>query len=131
MLQGKRVLAVVPARSGSKSVPHKNLRVLAGTSLIGWAGRTLARVPFLDARLISTDSAEYAEEGRRHGLDAPFLRPPELSYDTAGAVETLQHALRASEAHYGTTFDVVLIVETRPLSKTKRWRLAEVVEAAK
>lgn len=116
MLEGRRVLAVVPARSGSKGIPHKNMQPLGGVSLIGRAGDTLAACPWIDARVLSTDSADYADEGRRHGLDAPFLRPPELSGDAAGAVETLQHALTSSEAHYGTTFDVVLIVEpTSPL----------------
>lgn len=116
MLQGKRILAVVPARSGSKGIPHKNMRRLQGVSLIGWAGKTLSQLPFLDAKVISTDSPEYAEEGRRYGLEVPFLRPDHLSTDDAGAVETVQHALVESEQHYGTTFDVILIIEpTSPL----------------
>ena len=116
MLNGKRVLAVVPARSGSKGIPDKNMQLLDGVSLIGRAGQTLARVPTIDARVISTDSPAYAEEGRRFGLDAPFLRPAALSTDQAGAVETMQHALREAERHYRATFDVVLIIEpTSPL----------------
>lgn len=111
MIDGRCVVAVVPARSGSKGIANKNMRQLAGTSLIGWAGRTLARVSIVDHRVISTDSAEYAAEGKRHGLEAPFLRPPELSGDSAGAVETLQHALAELEAREGRTFDIVLIVE--------------------
>lgn len=111
MIDGLRVLAVVPARSGSKGIPNKNMRQLAGTSLIGWTGRTLARVPAIDRRVISTDSADYAREAERHGLEAPFLRPRELSGDTAGAIDTLQHALREMEARVGELFDVVLIVE--------------------
>lgn len=116
MIGGRRVLAVVPARSGSKGIPDKNMQPLGGVSLIGRAGDTLAACPWIDARLLSTDSERYAEEGRRHGLDAPFLRPDALSGDAAGAVETLQHALTAAEDHYGARFDVVLIVEpTSPL----------------
>jgi len=116
MIDGRSVLAVVPARSGSKGIPGKNLRTLKGVSLIGWAGRTLAAVPFVDRRVVSTDAAEYAEEGRRHGLDAPFLRPPELSTDQAGAVETIRHALLAVEAIDARRYDIVLIVEpTSPL----------------
>lgn len=112
------MLAVVPARSGSKGIPDKNMQPLAGVSLIGRAGDTLRECAWIDARIISTDSERYAEEARRHGLDAPFLRPPELSGDAAGAVETLQHALLEAEAHYGGTFDVVLIVEpTSPLRR--------------
>ena len=95
MLNGKRILAVVPARSGSKGIPHKNLQPLQGISLIGWAGRTLQAVSFLDARVISTDSPAYAREGARYGLDAPFLRPRTLSTDRAAAIDVARHALLA------------------------------------
>jgi CMP-N-acetylneuraminic acid synthetase len=72
----------------------------------------------VDRAVISTDSPAYAEEGRAHGLEAPFLRPPELSTDTAGAVETVTHALESAERHYGESFGIVLIVEpTCPLRR--------------
>jgi CMP-N,N'-diacetyllegionaminic acid synthase len=116
MYSGKRILAVVPARSGSKGLPNKNVLRLDGVSLIGHAGRCLAALGWLDARVISTDSEIYADEGRKHGLEAPFLRPPELSHDRAGAIETLQHAVVECERYYGVRYDVVLIVEpTSPL----------------
>lgn len=84
--------------------------------MIGWAGRTVAQLAFLDSRIISTDSPAYAAEGERCGLEAPFLRPHELSTDTAGAVETMQHALKAVEGLRGQRFDIVVIVEpTSPL----------------
>jgi len=116
MLEGRSILAVVPARSGSKGIPDKNLRPLLGRSLIAWAGRCLAGLDWLDAAVISTDSRAYAEEGVRHGLAAPFLRPAELASDSAGAVETMLHALEESEAHFRRRFDIILIVEpTSPL----------------
>ena len=116
MIHGKAVLAVVPARAGSKGIPNKNIQRVAGQSLIARAGDTLREIAFIDARVISTDSPEYAEEGRQHGLDAPFLRPTRLSSDDAGAVETMQHAVTACESHYGKRFDIVLIIEpTSPL----------------
>ena len=111
MFQQKTILAVVPARSGSKGIPHKNLRPLAGRSLIARAGDCLSELPWLDARVISTDSAEYAREAERHGLAAPFLRPPELSTDRASAIDTLLHALKECEAVYAKRFDIVLIIE--------------------
>lgn len=111
MILGRRVLAITPARSGSKGIPNKNLAPLKGVSLIGRAGLVLQAASFIDARVLSTDSAEYAEEGKRFGLESWFLRPASLSHDAAGAVETCQHALLESERHYGTTFDVILIVE--------------------
>lgn len=116
--RGRRVLAVVPARSGSKGVAHKNLLKLGGRSLIAIAGDTLNALPWIDARIISTDSPEYAAEAQRHGLDAPFLRPEVLSSDSAGAVETMQHAVREMETRAGGRFDIVLIIEpTSPLRR--------------
>jgi len=116
MLRDKSVLAVVPARSGSKGIPNKNMQPLKGVSLIGWAGKTLGSLPFIDARVIFTDSPEYAQEGQRYGLEAPFPRPSHLSTDRVGAIETIQYALTEAERHYGRRFDVILIVEpTSPL----------------
>jgi len=118
LLLDKNILAVVPARSGSKGIRNKNIRNIRGTTLIGWAGNCLDRLSWLDSKVISTDSMDYAIEGGRYGLDAPFLRPPELSTDKAGAIETVIHALLESENHYKNSFDIILIVEpTSPLRK--------------
>lgn len=113
MRHGLRFLAVVPARSGSKGIPDKNLQSIAGKSLLGWAATTLGAVEsaWIDRAIISTDSPEYAAEARRHGLAAPFLRPAELSSDNAGAVETMQHALLDMEQRDACRYDGALIVE--------------------
>ena len=111
MLGGQKILAVVPARSGSKGLPDKNMRTLHGVSLIGWAGEVLKWLPDVDAKVISTDSPRYAEEGSRYGLEAPFLRSAELSGDLAGAIETMQHAVEECEGYYGHRFDIALIVQ--------------------
>lgn len=127
MIANQRVLAVVPARGGSKGIPDKNLQKLSGCSLIARAARLL-RSPecaWIDRAIISTDAPAYAAEAEAHGLAAPFLRPPELSTDTAGAVETLVHALRAAEQHDAVRYDIVLIVEP-----TCPFRLAEDVTGA-
>jgi len=120
MFMGKKIVAVVPARSGSKGIPNKNMKILAGKSLIGWAGGCLGKLTWLDGKIISTDSFEYAEEGQKYGLDAPFLRPAELSSDTAGAVETVTHAILEGEKYYKKMFDIILIAEpTSPLREPK------------
>lgn len=116
MYLGKRILAVVPARSGSKGIRDKNYQVINGHSLIAWAGKILSKIKWIDARVISTDSEKYAIEGKSNGLNAPFMRPGSLSQDKTGAIETMQHALIESEKHFAMTFDVILIVEpTSPL----------------
>lgn len=125
MLDGKTILAVVPARSGSKGVKDKNMRELGGTSLIGRAGKTLSALPWLDHAVLSTDSAAYAAEGEAHGLKAPFLRPADLSGDRAGAVETMIHAIEEVERLEQTRIDVALIVEP-----TSPMRLPQDLEAA-
>ena len=118
MFLGRNVIAVVPARSGSKGVPDKNIRKLDGISLIGLAGECLSHLPWLDAKFLSTDSEKYAKEGNRYGIDTPFMRPSELSSDTASAVDTMVHALVESEKFYKCQFDILLIIE--PTSPMRR-----------
>jgi CMP-N-acetylneuraminic acid synthetase len=117
---GKRIIAIVPARSGSKGIPDKNMRRIGGKTLIARAGDVLnsPACEAIDLRLLSTDSERYAEEGRRHGLESPFLRSAALSQDNTGAIETMQHVWRQAEAHYGVEYDLLLIVEpTCPLRR--------------
>ncbi len=111
MIEGLRVLALVPARSGSKGIPDKNMALLGGLSLIARAGKVLAEIPWIDRRIISTDSQRYADEAKRYGLEAPFLRPAELSVDTAGALETFVHALESCEQAEGCRYDFLIVTE--------------------
>jgi CMP-N,N'-diacetyllegionaminic acid synthase len=111
MIEGLSVLAVVPARSGSRGIPDKNMASLGGRSLIARAAQVLSQVPWIDRRVISTDSARYAEEAMAYGLDAPFLRPAELSTDQAGAFETIVHALETCERLDGCRYGVVIVAE--------------------
>lgn len=117
-IRGLSVLAVVPARGGSKSIPRKNLQPLAGLSLIGHAARTLQTLEWVDRALLSTDDAEIAAEGLRRGLEVPFMRPEALASDTAKSVDMWRHALLAAEEQYGTRFDISILIEpTSPLRR--------------
>lgn len=104
--EGLTVLAVVPARGGSKGIPRKNLQEVGGLSLVARAARVALALPWLDRAVLSTDDEEIAAEGRRHGLDVPFLRPAELAGDSAAAAPAWQHAWLAAEAHYACRFDL-------------------------
>ena len=116
--QGLSVLAVVPARGGSKSIPRKNLKTVGGISLVGRAARVARGLDWIDAAVLSTDDEEIRAEGVRHGLDAPFLRPDEFAGDRAGSIPMWRHAWLESEAHYGRTFDVSVLLEpTSPLRR--------------
>ena len=125
MIDGLSILAVVPARGGSKGVPRKNLRQVAGLSLIGHVARVVGELGWLDAAVLSTDDPDVAEEGRRHGLDAPFRRPPELAGDAAAAAAVWLHAWRYCERRDATRYDVSILLEP-----TSPCRTAAHVEAA-
>lgn len=117
-LNDLNILAVVPARGGSKGIPGKNLKKLAGLSLIAHASRVIGSLGWIDAAILSTDDLEIAEEGRRHGLDVPFMRPDILSDDTALGKDVWRHAWLASEAEYDMKFDISVKLEpTSPLRR--------------
>ena len=108
---GLSVLAVVPARGGSKSIPRKNLAKIGGKSLIAWTAAAAAALPWLDATVLSTDDPIIAEEGRTHGLTVPNLRPAELATDTAKAVDAWRHAWLSSENHWKRPFDLSILLQ--------------------
>lgn len=118
--QGLTVLAVVPARGGSKSIPRKNLRRVAGISLVGRAAIAALSVSWADHSVLSTDNPEIAAEGRRFGLDVPFMRPPALSGDLSTSADMWKHAWEKSEEHYKMRFDLSILLEpTSPLRETE------------
>ncbi len=114
------VLALIPARGGSKSIPRKNIRLLAGHPLIaysiaaGLAAETVTRV------VVSTDDEEIAAIARRCGAETPFLRPDEFSQDHTTDLPVFQHALGWLAEHEGYTPDIV--VQLRPTSPLRRTR---------
>jgi CMP-N,N'-diacetyllegionaminic acid synthase len=112
------VLAVVPARGGSKGIPRKNLRQVCGVSLVGHAARTIKAADWIDASLISTDDAQISAEAQRHGLAAPFVRPVDLAIDTATSADMWVHAWLEAERFFGKRFDVSVLLEpTSPLRR--------------
>lgn len=106
-----RVLAVVPARSGSKGVPRKNIAKINGVSLIARAGRVARLCGWIDAAILSTDDAAFAEEGRRAGLEAPFLRPSDISGDAATGVAVWAHAWEEAERAHGARYDISVYLQ--------------------
>ena len=116
MLSGRRVLAVVPARGGSKGIPLKNLQPLLGQPLVALAGAVVREAGFFDRAVVSTDHPEIARVAEAAGLSAPFVRPPELSGDLVGDLDVLAHALAEVERGDGVSYDVVVMLQpTSPL----------------
>ncbi len=119
-LKGLKILAVVPARGGSKGISCKNLRSVGGLSLIARAARIAKSLDWIDGAIISTDSLEMADEGRKYGLDVPFIRPAHLASDKALGIDVWQHAWLASEEYYGKRFDISIMLEpTSPLRRSE------------
>lgn len=87
------IVAVIPARSGSKGVPNKNVRELGGHPLIEWSIAVCKLTQTIERILVSTDSEEYAELARNMGAEAPFLRPAEISGDKATDYDFIKHVL--------------------------------------
>lgn len=119
------VVALIPARAGSKGVPGKNIRMLAGHPLISYSVKAAIHAHNIDRTLVSTDSREYGDIAERYGAEVPFLRPAELATDQATDYEFVAHALDWFEQHEQRVPDY--IVHLRP---TTPLRQAGVVEAA-
>jgi CMP-N,N'-diacetyllegionaminic acid synthase len=131
MIGGKRILAVVPARGGSKGVPLKNIRPVNGVPLIAMTGRVIAQVPEIDRAVVSTDHAEIARVAKESGIEAPFMRPESLSGDIVADWDVLVHALAEMDARDATRYDVVLMLQpTSPLRTPDQIRsvLRKVIE---
>lgn len=110
-----RVLALIPARGGSKGLPGKNLRPLAGKPLVAWSIEQALAAPEIAKVVVSTDDPAIADVARRFGASVPFLRPAELSGDEAPTAGAVLHALDWLSAH-GEEFDAILLLEpTSPL----------------
>lgn len=109
------IIALIPARGGSKGIPGKNLVPLAGRPLIVHAIACAQEVPQIDRVVVSTDSEEIAGVARLHGAEAPFLRPEEIARDDTPMMDVLRHALGWLRAEGGEISAVVLLQPTSPL----------------
>jgi CMP-N,N'-diacetyllegionaminic acid synthase len=118
MINGKSVLALVPARGGSKGLPGKNVRSLLGKPLIGWSIEQGCGSEYVDAVVVSTDDVAIANVACDHGAELPFMRPPELASDTATSIDVILHAIDTLE-QAGRRYDVLVLLEpTSPLRET-------------
>lgn len=108
-------IAIIPARSGSKGLPDKNILSLNGKPLLAWSIEAARQSGMFDTIHVSTDSEKYAEIARQHGADVPFLRSPETSTDTASSSDVITEVL----FHYqniGKYYDSFMLLQpTSPL----------------
>lgn len=112
-----KVLGIIPARGGSKGVPGKNLRVVAGRPLLAYTADAARESRRLDRVVLSTDDPAIADAGRRLGLDVPFMRPAALAEDDAPMMPVLRHAVAEMDGRGFRADAVVLLQPTSPLRR--------------
>jgi len=115
MYNTKRILALIPARGGSKRLPRKNLLPLLGKPLIAWSIEHALHSRYIDKVVVSTEDEEIARVAEQFGAEVPFLRPPELARDETPTMDVVLHALSELDKR-GETFDyLVLLQPTSPI----------------
>ncbi len=118
MFKGQRILALIPARGGSKGLPGKNIRTLHGKPLIAWSIEAAKKSKYVDRTIVSTDSSEIAAIAEEYGGELPFKRPAELAADNSTGIDVCLHAMEwLSEKN--DIYDLLLILQpTSPLRTT-------------
>lgn len=110
------MIAIIPARGGSKGLPGKNIKPLCGKPLIAHTIEAALNATCIDRVLVTTDSEEIRDVAEEYGADAPFLRPDELATDTASAVDVYIHAVEWAAANWGYEEDAFMVLlPTTPL----------------
>lgn len=109
------VLGIIPARGGSKGIPHKHLRAVGGRPLLAYTADTVLASRRLTRVIVSTDDAEIADAARALGLEVPFMRPASLAADDTPMLPVLQHAVRQLAAAGAVADVIVLLQPTSPL----------------
>ncbi|MDE6760109.1 MAG: acylneuraminate cytidylyltransferase family protein [Lachnospiraceae bacterium] len=112
------ILAVIPARAGSKSVPHKNIREIGGKPMLAHSIDHAKASTYINRVIVSTDSKDYAEIAKEYGAEVPFLRPAEYATDTALDYDVFYHALTWLKENDHYIPDVV--VQLRPTYPIRR-----------
>lgn len=125
MINGKKVIAIVPARQGSKGLAKKNIIDFLGKPLLVWSIEAARRSKYVDRLIVSTDSTEIAIAGEKNGAEIPFIRPSYLSEDSSTSVDVIHHAIEFMREKLGENFDLVVLLEpTSPLRTSEDLDLA-------
>ena len=116
MINGKKVLGIIPARGGSKRLPRKNVLSLNGKPMIAWTIDAALNSKYIDKVIVSTDDDEISNISKEYGAEIPFSRPDCLASDTATSNDVIMHAINSIDYRA----DIVVILQpTSPLRKTE------------
>ena len=126
MYKQKKILAIIPARGGSKAIPKKNIIDLLGKPLLYYSVKSAKESKYIDKVIVSTDDDEIAEIGKKLGADVPFLRPEEISGDKAKSIDAFIHAIKELEKLEEKYDYILLLQNTSPLRQS--WHIDEAIE---
>jgi len=116
MYKDKKIIAIIPARGGSKGLKNKNIKDMCGKPLIAYTIENALKSKYLDEIMVTTDSQDIANISSEYGASVPFLRPDFLACDSATSIDTVLHTLDFYEKEFNTHFDYVILLEpTSPL----------------
>jgi N-acylneuraminate cytidylyltransferase len=115
MLNQQRILAIIPARAGSKGIPQKNIRPFCGKPLIAWTIEAALQSKYLDHVILSSESPDIMNIAKSYGCDVPFQRPPHLAEDSTPGIAPILHAIEQTPG-----YDYVMVLQpTSPLRRAE------------
>lgn len=115
MIEKNKIVALIPARGGSKGIKNKNIIDLCGKPLISYTIQAALESKYIDKVIVSTDSQEIADVAIKHGAEVPFLRPGELASDTSKTIDAVMHAVGELEKRKEEYDILILLQATQPL----------------
>ncbi|WP_055668139.1 cytidylyltransferase domain-containing protein [Desnuesiella massiliensis] len=119
MINSKRILAIIPARGGSKGIPRKNIKDLNGKPLIAYTIEEAKKSRYIDSIVVSTEDEEIAKVSKKYNAEVPFLRPKELSEDDTPGIEPIIYTIKRLQES-GDDFDYIMCLQcTSPFRKTE------------
>lgn len=117
-------IAIIPARGGSKRIPGKNIKPFAGKPMIAWAIEAAVASGVFSRVIVSTDDEQIARVARAHGAEVPFVRPEELSGDTAAFMPVIRHVIEAVKAQGQVVSHAFAVYATAPFLSAESLRIA-------
>lgn len=107
----RKILGIITARGGSKRVPKKNIKNFLDKPLLAWSIETGQKSKTFDDFILSTDSEEIAEIGKKYGIDVPFLRPADLAQDNSSSLDAIKHAVNWFKNNENKEYDIIILLE--------------------
>jgi CMP-N,N'-diacetyllegionaminic acid synthase len=119
MYKGNKILCIIPARSGSKGIPEKNIKLLCGKPLIAYSIEQALKTDLIDRTIVSTDDEKIAKISRNFGAETPFIRPARLATDESSTLDVLLHSIDWFKNNEGLHYDIILLLHANTPLRNK------------